>query len=312
MDRKILDTKNRRRYRSLMTIFMCLLQMSLVQCTRSRFVPNGYVIVTARDFVVDKYTQEHPEGKTIYQLDSAGDYMITAVAYDPEKKLIAIAEQNKEPHRGTAVIKIFDLKTSSVVNEIVTKKDRIYGMAIDRDGRIAFTTGDMYLDNPGEICYVSTDDRLVHVIATGSHFFSPAWSKDSKRVYFGFSSSYHESPSDRIGYVELETPHVIRQVAEGRSVTISESGKVAYLTNNGEIMLMQKTDDVSMASKQLLRRVDSKFTSNIRFVKGTEDIVLEHSKKVIIYDLIVLRQPYKKEKLMLPYVGMKSFDVALL
>ncbi|GBD99581.1 hypothetical protein BMS3Abin07_01618 [bacterium BMS3Abin07] len=306
---KIFGAKNRRTYRSLMTIFMCLLQMTLSQCTQARFVPNGYVIFTARDFAIYKYTQEYPDGKMIYQLDSSGDRMITAVAYDLERKLIAIAEKNKEPHRGTAVIKIFNVETSSVVNEFVTDKDRINGMTIDREGRIAFTAGDMYLDNPGELCYLSLDDGHVHTIAKGAHFFSPAWSKDLKRVYFGFSPAYKQSPSDRIGYVELATPNTIRQIAEGRSVSISDSGKVAYLTNSGDIVLMEKIYDMSGVAKQLLRHVDPKFTNSIRFVKGTEDIMIRHWKVTGLFsDLIVLKPPYKKEKLMLPYIGMQDYD----
>jgi len=283
--------------------------MFLAQCTRPRFVPDGYIIISAQVFAVVKYTQAHPEGTIIYHLDNAGNYMITAVAYDPERKLIAIAEQNKEPQRGTAVIKIFDEKTSSVVNEIVTKKDRIYGMAIDREGRMVFATGDIFLDNPGELCYLSRDDGIVQTIAKGAHFFSPAWSKDSKRVYFGYSFSYKQSPSDHIGYVEVAIPHIIRQIAEGRSVSVSESGKVAYLTNDGNI-LIQKTDDISVSSKQLLKHVDPKFTENIRFVKGSEDMVLQHYRKGNLYDLILLQVPYKVEKVMLPYVGMQDFDIA--
>ena len=283
-------------------ILLFVLLLLLVQCARPRFVPDGYVIIAARDSAIDKYTHDHPEKTTIYQLDEAGAYMITSVAYYPEKKLIAIAEMAKESPRGTAVIKVLDEKTSSVVNEFITKKDRIYSMAIDREGRIAFEAGDR------ELCYLSIDEGIVHTIAEGAYFFSLAWSKDSKRIYFGFSPSSKQSSSDRIGYVELAKPYDIKQIAEGQSVSISESGKIAYLTNNGDIILMQKTADT--ISKQLLKHRDPRFTYNIRFVKGTEDIVIAHARKVIIFDLIVLPLPYKKERVMLPYVGMKDFDAA--
>lgn len=292
-------------------ILLCVLQMLLSQCTRPRFIPDGYIIICARDFAIVKYTQEYPKGKIIYKLDEVGDYMITSVAYYPERQLIAIAEQNKEPHKGAAVIKIFDEKTSSVVNVIVTKKDRVYWMSIDREGKIAFATGDILLDNPGELSYLSINEGIVHTIAKGAHFFSPAWSWDSKRIYFGFSPSSKQSPYDRIAYVELSSPYVIKQVAEGRSISVSESGKVVYLTNNGDIILMQKTDNVTMPSKQLLRHVDPQFTDSIRFVNGTEDIVIKYWKVTGLFsDLIVLRPSYKKEKLMLPDIGMHDYDMA--
>ena len=291
-------------------ILLIVLLLLLAQCTRTRMIPSGYVIIAARDFAIDKYTHDHPEKITIYQLDEAGAYTITSVAYYPEKKLIAIAERTKEPQKGTSVIKILDEKTSLVVKEFITKKDRINSMAIDREGRIAFDTGDMYLDLPGELCYLSMNEGVVHTIAKGAHFFSPAWSEDSKRIYFGFSPNSKQSSSDRIGYVDLAKPYDIKQIAEGRSVSVSENGGIAYLSNDGNITLMQKTDDPSKSSKQLLRHRDPRFTYNIRFVKGTEDIVIEHAKKVIIFDLIVLPTPYKEEKVMLSNIGMQDFDVA--
>ncbi len=287
----------------------------LTQCTRSRFIPDGYMIIAARISAIVKYTQEHPEGRIIYQLYAPGDYpdsdyTITSVAYDPERKLIAIAMEKKEPQRGTAIIKLLDEKTLSFVKEIITKKDRIYGMSIDKEGRIAIATGDMYLDHPGELCYLSLSDGIVHTIAKGAHFFTPAWSKDSKRVYFGFSPRSKQSSSDRIGYVELATPYDIKQIADGRSVSVSASGKVAYLTNEGDIFMMRDMDNVS-ASVELLRHVDPKFTDSIYFVQGTEDIVIKHWKVTGLFsDLIVLQPPYKKEKLMLPYMGMQDFDAA--
>ena len=292
-------------------IILVILQILLTQCTRPRFVPEGYVIICAQSLKIVKYTKEHPEGTILYQLYAPGDYpdsdyTITSVAYDPERKLIAIAMENKEPQRGTAVIKLLDEKTLSFVKEIITKKDRIYGMSIDREGRITFAAGDMYFAQPGELCYLSPDDEIVHTIAKGEHFMWPSWNKDSKRIYFTYNM---QNSAGHIAYVELANPNVIKQIAEGKSIGVSGSGKVAYLTNKGDIILMHKIDDMSTSSKQLLGHVKPQFSDRIRFVKGTEDILIQHYRKMA-YDLEVLQPPYKKEKLMLPYVGMGDFDAA--
>jgi predicted nucleic acid-binding protein len=287
------------------TLLLVAVLMFLVECTKSSFIPEGYVIVCARDFAVAEYTREYPTGRIIYELDKAGDYIITSVAYEPRRKIVVVAITSKEPKKGTASIRLLDVKTCSILKEIATNKDYIRGMSIDREGRIVFAANDMYRERPGELCYLSINTGIVHTVAKGRHFNSPCWDKNSKKIYF----SYIKDSDKGIAYVELSKPGAINKIAEGLSVSASESGKVVYLTHVGEIILMQKSQGLAV-SKQELKRVDPKFTDSIRIVKGTEDIVLQHYKKSIVYDLSVLQSPYTKEKVMLSNSGMKDYDVA--
>ncbi len=232
--------------------------------------------------------------------------MITSVAYEPRRKIIAVAVANKEPQKGTASIRVLDEKTSSILKEIPTGKDYIRGMSIDGEGRIAFAANDMHHDQPGELCYLSITDGRVYSIAKGKHFSSPTWSKGSKRVYF----SYVKDSNKRIANVELNKSGAVNQIDDGLSVSVSGSGKIVYLTDAGDIILMQESDGILSGSKQKLLRVDPRFADSIRFVKGTEDIILQRYKKSIVYDLLVLQPPYTAEKVLLPNAGLKDYDVA--
>src|ERR1700690_1558267 len=111
-------------------IFLIILSMLMTLFIKQRlkgFVMDGYVIISAETFRIVQYTKAHPEGIILYQLYGpadypSNDYDITAVAYDPERKLIAIAQesifdayhpgkpvaQQNKPRRGTALIKLFD------------------------------------------------------------------------------------------------------------------------------------------------------------------------------------------------------------
>lgn len=294
---------------SALVIFLTafFIALSTAQCTQSANIPEGYQIVCARDFSVAEYARANAGGRILYELDKAGGYIITSVAYDLKKNIVAIAVGSKEPQKESATIKLLDRDTLSILKEIHTKKDYIRGMTLDSVGKIAFVANDMYLDRYGEICYLSIADGTVKSVAKGRHFRTPSWSKDSQRIYFSYIQDSHRG----IAFVDINKPDIIGEISAGLSVSVSDSGKIAYLANDGEVILMPESAIVSSVSKLRLKHVDPKFTDSIRFVKGDDCIILQQYKKSVVYDLVVLQPPYENETMMLPHVGMKDFDVAL-
>jgi hypothetical protein len=310
----------------ILLILVALLLTMRIKASGARFVRGDSAIFSAESLRMVKYMKAHPEGIVLYQLYKPGDYPssdydITAVAYDPERRIIAIAQQSlfdayhpgkpignqTEPRRGTAIIKLFDEKTSSFIKEIATKKDRIYGMSIDKRGRIAFAAGDAFFPQPGELCYVSLDDGIVHSVGKGAHFYFPAWSKDARRIYFSFS--YENDKPEHIGYIDLAAPSVLKQVADGISVSISDRGTVAYLTNEGDIFAMQNGDgEVTLRPKRHLKHVDPRFTVGLRFVKGSEDIALVHALKMALQLRLIESPKYMKEMVLVSSIANGDFE----
>jgi len=270
------------------------------------FMSDSYVVIIARSYEVIEYRSGDPQNHShiIYKLDRAGDALITAVAYDPIKKSIAVAVKNKEPKKGTAKITILDEHTFLPSAEIMTNRDSIDGMSFDQHGRLAFVSNNIAHDLPGELSYLDSPDGSVHTLAEGRHFFKPSWGEDSKKIYF----AYLLDSKRGIAYVELDQPNVVRQIANGTAVSVSGNGIVACLTDKGEIVFIQGTEQQRTAIKLPSKYTDPKFTDSIWFVNGTDDLILQHYKKSVVYDLMVIRPPYADVTSLLSNIGMRDYD----
>lgn len=292
---------------ALIATIVIVVAFYFTQCKRDRYIPAGYVVISATQAVVAKYTPDEPEHNIIYAVDPspAGASMITAVAYDPVRAVLAIGITNKEPKKGSAKIVLQDYNTSLPLSVIKTDKDRILGLSFGRNGEIAFTTGNVNLNLPGELCIIERPGGPVRTVAEGKFFGKPSWNKDSRRIYF----SYRMDSEKAVGYVDLGKPGVITKIAEGLSVTVSDGGKIAYLTLNGEVVFHDEASKVQTVAK-LTSEYGDKFTDRIWFVKGTEDIILQRYAFSVVYDLFIFKPPYTDVMLMVPYIGMQDFDVA--
>jgi hypothetical protein len=58
-----------------------------------------------------------------------------------------------------------------------------------------------------------------------------------------------------------------------------------------------------------LKHVDPRFTLRLRFVKETEDIILSRAIKMA-FQLRILKPPYKKEKVLVPSIGVSDFETS--
>lgn len=278
-----------------------------MQCKRDRYLPEGCVVFSATQSAVAKYTPEEPERNIIYAVDPtpAGETMITAVAYDPARGVLAVGLTSKEPKKAAAKIVLLGYKSSLPISVINTNKDRISGIALGRNGEIVFTTRDVNLDLPGELCVIDGSGRPAKTIAEGKFFGKPSWSTDSKKIYF----SYHTDAEKAVGYVDMKKPGIITKIDDGLSITVSDSGRIALLTANGEIVFLDDANKTRTIVK-LPSKFGDKFTDRILFVKGTEDIILQRYAFSVVSDLLIVDPPYTNVKLMLPHVGMQDFDAA--
>jgi hypothetical protein len=295
----------RRSANLLLVIFMIAV---FTECKADRNIPKGYSIVCAKSFSVIEFTSDNPNGRAIYQLDQTGDTIITAVSYNAVAKIIAVATTKKEPEKGAAKIVLLKVESASPLTEIALKKYyRIQAMSINNRGEIAFSARGLDRRLREELCYLKNYEvPILITLAESDKILNPSWGKDAKKVYF----ACHRGTKRIVAYTELGKPGVIRQIDEGVSITLSKSGKLAYLKANGNIFFMEKLGQTPTLLKLPSKYTDPKFTDSIRFVIGTEEIVIQHYKKSIVYDLLLVKPPYKDASVLIKNAGMQDYYVS--
>lgn len=279
----------------------------LAGCVEERIFPKGYKFLCCNSFSVTEYAAENPKGRAVYKINPEGNLIITSIAYQASNKLLAIALTSKEPSKKTAIIKILNYKDLTLQTELATGKDRINGMDFCQRRQLVFSATDMNRNFPGELCLISLENGVQHTLATGLNFYKPSWDNYSEGVYFG----YRDGNENGVAYLQLNSPKTIKKFANGYSVTVSEKGAVAYIAN-GEIFFAKKQGEEFKPLDLPAQYTNPKFTDSIRFVKDTEDLVLQQYKKSTVYDLLMSSPPYVKVDVVLENVGMLDYEISFL
>ena len=276
-------------------------------CNSSHNIPKGYSIVCARSFSVIEFTADNPDGRIKYQLNKQGDTIITAVSYNSESKILAIAITKKEPEKGSAKIVFQKKESSSPFAEIALNKYYyVQDMALSANGKIAFSAKSLNRELPEELCYVDSYEKSdLFFLAKANRITNLSWNTDTTEVYFACQKGANRI----VAYVNLENPGVVKTIDEGISIALSESGKLAYLKLDGHILFLEKLGQTPVILNLPSKYTNPQYTDSIRFVGGTEEIILQHYKKSIVYDLIVTKPPYRDVEVLMKNIGMQDYYV---
>ncbi len=279
----------------------------LAGCDEKHEFPKGYVFLSGHSFSVAEYTADNPKGRVVYQINKKGELIITSIAYQPSSKLLAIAFTSKEPSKHAAKIKIFNYENFRLHTELATGKDKITGMAFNDRGEIALSVSDINRNFPGELCLLSLENKVMKTLVKGLYFRQPTWGGESQKIYF----SYRDNNKKNVAYLDVETPNKIHILGKGFSITSTNKGTLAYL-NNGRIYFSQQGDHEFRPLNLSEKYTNAKFTDSIRFVEGTEDLILQQYMKSTVYNILRSSPPYTEAKIMLSNIGVRDYEVAML
>lgn len=279
-----------------------LLAASLIACEQfeTGFLPEKYVVISANAFEILQYTSDMPAGKVVFRINSNNpDRHFTAVAYDEVRKIAAVAVETILPQKGSARIMLLDANSFLPLSTIETGKDRITRLLFSSDGQLAFVAADIDHTILQELCVWTAAKKPLQVLAEEPVFLSIAWQKDDKAILF----SYRERDEFNIGLVALAEPKVISKIANGMSVDVAHTGKIAYLSRDGSIMILEGIGKPASAIGIERKLSDPAFIDRIQFVKNTEDIILYRYIKGVNYRLLLSQSPYADAKIVVPLVG---------
>lgn len=262
------------------------------------------LVFRCHSFWVVAHDEANPKGRIIYEIDRKNGMTITSIAYYPTKNLLAVALTSLEPKKETAIIRILNYGEFSTKQIISTGKDRINGMNFNSNGAILFAAMDINRNYPGELCYIAPGEKTINVLSEGLHFDQPEWDADSDGVYF----VYRDGDISRIGYLDANNPDSIKEIAHGSSVSVSSEGKVAYLSD-GKIFVAERKEHKFRQLDLPNKYMDPRFTDRIKFVKGSDSLVLQRYKKATVYDLLITSPPYEQVDMLNAKVGMLDFEV---
>lgn len=293
-------------YRKPLFLVLLIMTTTILGCKSGQNVLNAYSIVCARSFSIIEFTSEHPKGRKIYQIDNKGDTIITAVGYNPDSKLLAIATTKKEPEKGAAKILLRKMGSDLSIAEIVTDKYYIHDIAISSDDKIAFSARHLERELPEELSYVDQFNKPdIKILAKAKRISKLSWHNDKKMIYF----SGQQGDKRIIAYIDAQKPEVIKIIDEGFSIATSKSGKLAYLRSDGAILFAKKIGQAPIKLDLPSKHTNPQYVDSIEFVYGSEEIILQSYKKSTVYDLLLVKPPYKKVKMLIKNIGMQDYYV---
>ncbi len=285
----------------LLTLISSLCLFLIHGCSRTPVLPADMVLYCASDSnVVIKRSDKREE---IFALEQADPRVITALAYDPIHKVIAISTQiMKVPSTGSARLLLIDPDTRKILREISTGMDRINQMSFDRTGqRIAIIAGQFNLDDPRKFYVLNLTTGSFQFMGQGM-FLDVSWGLH-EYLYL----SYKEGEKRFVGSLTAgASTSNIKQIAEGISISASDiNDSFVYIDMTGKALLVDKRTEVKRPFSTPAKLQDMRFLSSVKFVQGSDSIVMS-SFGVQWYNLYLLRPPYSKAQKILaewPFQG---------
>ncbi len=285
----------------LLTLISSLCFFLIQGCSRTPVFPADMVLYCASSSNV--VIKGHGKWQEIFTLEQASPRVITALAYDPMHKVIAISTQiMKIPSNGSARLLLIDPDTHKVLREINTNMDRINKMSFDRTGqRIAIIAGQTKLDDPRKLYVLNLKKGSFQFMGQGM-FLDVSWGFHED-IYL----SYKEGEKRFVGSLIAGTStNNIKQIAEGISISASDiNDSFVYIDMTGKALIVEKRTEVKRPLPTPAKLQDLTFLSSIKFVQGSDSIVMS-SFGVQWDNLYHLRPPYSKAQKILaewPFQG---------
>jgi hypothetical protein len=262
-------------------------------------------VLISRDFNVARYSSGGKR-EDIYVLDGSSKDLITCAAYGTFDNTTAIALKNKYGIPSSArIILLEDRPPHRIARSLEVGVDDVRDVSISSNGKIALIAAKNKLDEPHEIIEIDKISNNKRILASGKYFMGLSWDISGDRIYFASMNAGVRS----IEYVELSSPGLINKIAQGVSVSASDkTGDIAYIGLDGSLNIVARKAGGYITKSHKDNLFDIKYDDEIKYVKGSDRIVVQEYVKGKISKLKIVAPPYHRLEEFLDGISMVKFD----